>query len=120
MLEARDIAWTFEVGEDGGVKLSPERRRHVLLVFQEAINNVVRHAHARRVAMRRGVHGSKLEAEIIDDGRGIEAAGNGDSQSREGRGLSNMRSRARDLGGALTVTTGDDGGTRVHLFVPVH
>lgn len=119
ILDARDIAWTFDVPEDGSLKLSPERRRHVLLVFQEAINNIVRHAQARRVTMRLQVIGGTLYAEITDDGRGIEAT----SASADGRGLSNMRSRARALGGDLTITSGDGegttNGTRVHLVVPL-
>jgi ligand-binding sensor domain-containing protein/two-component sensor histidine kinase len=129
ILDARDLAWTFEVPEDGSVKLSPERRRHVLLVFQEAINNIVRHAQARRVTMRLRVSGGTLEAEIADDGRGIEAT----SGSTDGRGLPNMRARARELGGDLTITSGPGSiasegsvageratsGTRVHLAVPL-
>jgi streptogramin lyase/two-component sensor histidine kinase len=121
ILDARDIAWTFEVPEDGSVKLSPECRRHVLLLFQEAINNVVRHAHARRVVMRLAVHGARLEAGITDDGRGFDAAhaDAGAHATADGRGLSNMRSRARTLGGDLTVTSGTAGGTHVRLAVPL-
>jgi signal transduction histidine kinase len=65
--------------------------------------------------MRLGVNGAKLEAEIADDGRGI----NGSTHHGDGHGLNNMRSRARDLGGELTVMPGDQGGTRVQLLVPV-
>ena len=55
MLDARDIRWTFDAPEHGAtIRLSPEHRRHVLLVFQEAINNVVRHARARRVSLGLG------------------------------------------------------------------
>jgi ligand-binding sensor domain-containing protein/two-component sensor histidine kinase len=136
MLDARDIAWTFDAPEDGAIKLSPERRRHVLLVFQEAINNIVRHACAHRVTLRLRVDGARLVAEIEDDGRGFDAAKrdaganganaangtNGASSaaaSDGGYGLSNMATRAGALGGRLTVTSQPGRGTRVHLDVPL-
>jgi len=121
MLEARDIGWTFDAPLDGAsLKLSPEHRRHVLLVFQEAINNVVRHAQARRVSLRLAVNGGhRLEAQIEDDGRGFtlehESRGNGNG----GYGLSNMATRARELGGELIVTSEVGRGTRVNLTVPL-
>jgi ligand-binding sensor domain-containing protein/anti-sigma regulatory factor (Ser/Thr protein kinase) len=132
MLDARDIVWTLDAPEDGAIKLSPECRRHVLLVFQEAINNIVRHAHARHVSLQLRVDGMRLEAEIHDDGRGFDAAkreaggngGNGSSGNNgaspsDGYGLSNMASRARALGGTLTVTSEAGRGTGVHLMVPI-
>jgi ligand-binding sensor domain-containing protein/two-component sensor histidine kinase len=116
MLDARDIAWTFDAPENGAmIRLSPEHRRHVLLVFQEAINNVVRHARARRVSLGLGVDGHRLRARIEDDGRGFAT----DDASIAGRGLSNMASRARELGGELIVTSEPAAGTRVHLAVPL-
>jgi signal transduction histidine kinase len=87
----------------------------VLLVFQEAINNILRHAQARTVALRLGVNETTLEGDIIDDGRGIDTA----QVDGDGRGLSNMRSRARALGGELTVSDATGGGTRVQLAVPL-
>jgi signal transduction histidine kinase len=116
MLDARDIHWTFDAPENGAtIRLSPEHRRHVLLVFQEAINNVVRHARARRVSLGLGVDGHRLRARIEDDGRGFAT----DDASIAGRGLSNMASRARELGGELIVASEPAGGTRVHLAVPL-
>ena len=116
MLDARDIRWTFDAPENGAtIRLSPEHRRHVLLVFQEAINNVVRHARAHNVALGLSVDGHHLRARIEDDGRGFAT----DDASIAGRGLSNMASRARELGGELTVTSEPSAGTCVQLAVPL-
>jgi ligand-binding sensor domain-containing protein/signal transduction histidine kinase len=116
MLDARDIRWTFDAPDNGAtIRLSPEHRRHVLLVFQEAINNVVRHARARRVSLGLGVDGHRLRARIEDDGSGFAT----NDASIAGRGLSNMASRARELGGELTVTSEAAAGTRVDLAVPL-
>jgi ligand-binding sensor domain-containing protein/signal transduction histidine kinase len=119
MLDGCNLCWSFEVPEDGTIKLSPECRRHVLLVFQEAITNVVRHAQAREVRLRLDIDGNHLKAEITDDGLGLDAT-QGQAAS-DGRGLYNMRTRARDLGGTLTITSPDANGrgTSVHLIVPI-
>jgi two-component system sensor histidine kinase UhpB len=49
---------------------------------------------------------------ITDDGRGLQ------NQSG-GRGLRNMRDRARMLGGNLAVTSEAGKGTAVHLSIPL-
>ncbi len=127
MLEARDIGWTFDAPLDGAsIKLSPEHRRHVLLVFQEAINNIVRHAQARHASLLLKVDDHHLHAEIADDGRGFDVMTPASPASvadvagaNGGRGLSNMATRARELGGDLKVTSETGRGTRVRLSVPL-
>lgn len=115
LLDARDIDWTFDAPVHGAdIRLSPEHRRHILLVFQEAITNVVRHARAHRVALRLGVDGTRLDASIVDDGTGFDSRHNG-----HGRGLGNMAARARALGGEVTVASTPGEGTRVHLTASI-
>jgi signal transduction histidine kinase len=121
MLDAREIGWTFDAPDDSAsasavIRLPAEHRRHVLLVFQEAINNIVRHAEARRVSLGLSVNGRRLQVKIEDDGRGFEA----DDARLAGRGLTNIATRARELGGELTITSAPAGGTRVWLAVPLH
>jgi signal transduction histidine kinase len=126
MLDAQGVTWTFEAPAEGAVeRLSPEVRRHVLLIFQEAINNIVRHAGATRVRLSLHVRGRRLEAEIADDGRGFAAQAGGPSAdgsgrrapgtTAAGRGLQNMVSRARDLGGQVRVDSNPGQGTRIHV-----
>jgi signal transduction histidine kinase/ligand-binding sensor domain-containing protein len=131
MLDPAGIAWTLDGASDEALARVPSVvRRHVLLVFQEAINNIARHAGARHVTLRLGVEHRLLRAEIHDDGRGfvmpsaaadtpIETAGDGVSGDPAGRGLRNMARRARELGGALEVTSAPGRGTCVRLAVPL-
>src|SRR5436305_12865256 len=53
------------------VKLDPEQRRHLLLIFKEAINNIARHAECAAVSLSITVSHSRLIVEIRDDGRGL-------------------------------------------------
>jgi ligand-binding sensor domain-containing protein/signal transduction histidine kinase len=119
MLDGQNIQWTFDTDGDGAaIKLTLEHRRHILLLFQEAVNNVVRHAAARRVALSLRVAGNQLVAVIKDDGRGFEHA-NGSADSGQGNGLTNMARRAHELGGVLVVRSEPGEGTEVSLSTPL-
>ena len=84
-------------------------------IIQEAMTNVARHARARtcRVRLSFDQIGSILELETTDDGVGMP------EDRRAGVGLSSMRERAEELGGALVVEPGSEGGTRVLARLPV-
>jgi signal transduction histidine kinase len=84
-------------------------------IIQEALTNVARHAHARtcRVRLSLDRNSGVLEVEITDDGAGIPG------ERVAGVGLSSMRERAEELGGALTVERGPEGGTRVLARLPL-
>jgi signal transduction histidine kinase len=92
----------------------------ILRIVQEALTNVLKHARARSVTLATCLHddGERrwVRVTIIDDGCGFDPAGlAGDSP---GRGLRNLRSRARLLHGRLTLRS-RAGGTEVTLDLPV-
>lgn len=93
----------------------PERVAvHLVSVLTEALANVARHAHASSVTVRVAAHGGVLVADVEDDGVGPPT-----SSSVPGNGLRNMRSRAVELGGGLTVHERVDGGTALCWSVPL-
>jgi signal transduction histidine kinase len=77
--------------------LRPERNIHVMAILQEAMANVVRHAHARHVSITADCWANSLRVMVRDDGIGLS------SQVTEGHGLRNMRDRASLLHGQLAV-----------------
>jgi signal transduction histidine kinase len=88
-------------------------RRNVFLIMKEALNNLIKHAEARNVHIGTVLVGDRLRITITDDGRGF-------AQEREfGNGLRNMRQRAADIGGELTVQGTEGQGTRVKLTIPL-
>ena len=105
--------WHIDV-PDEALQLSPHAALQLLRVAQEALTNVVKHAGASEVDVRLGLVDGQLELEVRDNG--IGAAGVGDDSS--GRGLTNMRVRAGQLGGQVHVH-GGSGGTRVTVQVPL-
>ena len=96
--------------------LDPELATAVFRIFQEAMTNVFRHAHASSVEVRLVDEAGVLRLDVIDDGRGIAEAQRDVAGSL---GLLGMRERARTFAGALDVTPRPTGGTAVTLRLPV-
>ena len=84
-------------------------------ICQEALNNVARHAEAKRVTARLVAIPEQVQLIIEDDGRGF-----GPARIPEGRyGLVGMNERARMLGGNLDIKSSPGAGTRVEVTVPL-
>lgn len=93
-------------------QMGPQRKLHLLRILQEAITNAIRHSGADRIAVRTTwLPDQQLQIEIIDYGSGLQRDA---EPTSSGRGLANMRYRANQLGGDLTVTSTSEG-TRVCL-----
>lgn len=95
-----------------------EEARQVLRIAQECLSNVMRHAKASRVIVscRYAADMGCMEFEVRDNGVGIA---HNMAQEAIGKGLENMRQRARLMGGELTIASKFGGGTRVQLTLPL-
>ncbi len=93
---------------------------HVALyrIAQEALNNVVKHANARSIAMQlrclqpgpgSGTDEATVELEIRDDGCGFDMA----DVPADRLGLGIIRERAEAVGAELTIASAPDEGTRI-------
>lgn len=80
-------------------------------IYKEALTNIVKHSKAKVVNVIINVSLEKLFISIRDDGIGLEEV------KKMGRGITNMKARAREIGGKLTVT--HDKGTCVRLDLPL-
>jgi signal transduction histidine kinase/ligand-binding sensor domain-containing protein len=123
VLEAQGIDWELRVPpEVESLKLGPDERRHLFLIFKEGINNVARHgAGAKAVSLSIAVEGRQLVGQIKDDGCGFTPQGPSAERSkgRGGNGLPNMSTRAEQLGGRLEIASSPGTGTRLTLRVPL-
>jgi len=90
---------------------------NVYRIVQESLNNILKHARARRVQIKleRDVHA--VELSIVDDGCGFEMDTAGDSL--KGLGLKNITERVRMLGGKLAIHSQPGQGTRVEVTVAI-
>ncbi|MDR3686569.1 MAG: histidine kinase [Coriobacteriia bacterium] len=86
-------------------------------IVQEALTNVVRHAHAEHATVRVDVKDDKLALLVIDDGAG--AAAGAAASAGTGRGLIGMRERVDVLGGTISAGPGESGGFEVRATIPL-
>jgi signal transduction histidine kinase len=113
---ARAIAFAFRAPQDDrSVPVTADVRRHIFLVFKEAVNNIVRHSGATQADVDIRVDGNWMTLTVCDNGRGFDPARRG-----EGHGLVSMHDRARMMGGRLEVTAQRGGGTMLRLTAPLN
>jgi signal transduction histidine kinase/ligand-binding sensor domain-containing protein len=94
--------------------LPPGTEQEILRVAQEAIQNVKKHAGARKLAVQLDYGPQEIGLEVRDDGQGFAP----DEAPAPGHyGLTGMRERAAVIGGKLEVTSEPGAGTTVRLRV---
>jgi two-component system sensor histidine kinase ChiS len=94
--------------------LEAEERRNVFLVVKEAINNIVKHSHAREVRISASIVEEQLKICVHDDGCGFPPG----KDSTLGNGLRNMKQRMTDVEGTLTIESTPGSGTTLELSLP--
>ena len=88
---------------------------HLYYIAQEAVNNAIKHGHARQIVIRLAAVEHQGTLTIQDDGSGIGNLVPGN----KGVGLHLMNYRARMVGGSLEVQRVGTGGTIVTCLFPV-
>jgi signal transduction histidine kinase len=94
--------------------VSGEMRHHLFLAAREALNNAVRHAGANEIGFRVRVLEDRLEISISDNGSGFDPSGRSN-----GHGLSNLRTRLKNLNGRCELESAPGAGTTVSLQLPL-
>ncbi len=85
-------------------------------ICQEALANIGKHAHAKRVEVILWLVSDRALLEIKDDGRGFDQKL---VRSSIGHGLANMQTRAGNAGGEVDLTSEPGKGTSVLAWVPL-
>ena len=106
-----NVALELDLPDDLG-DLPPGVEQNVYRIAQEALENVVRHAEARRLTVGLRLAGNTLRLAIGDDGQGFDPA---TPAAGERFGLKGMAERAAVFGGRLCLESAPGGGTRVQL-----
>ena len=95
--------------------MAPELAVNLFRVIQEALNNALKHAHAKNLSAHVEGTNDYVAFTLTDDGSGFDATASEDS----GYGLKNMERRISALKGQFTLTTAPGGGTRISVKVPL-
>jgi PAS domain S-box-containing protein len=88
---------------------------HLYRLAQEAVNNAIKHGHARSIVIGLAATKGGGALTIIDDGCGFEAA----AKNPSGLGLRTMSYRAKMIGGSVDVRSLPNHGTSVCCVFPL-
>jgi signal transduction histidine kinase len=113
------IAANFQA-DDPGSRLTRDVENCLYRIAQEALNNVVKHARARRVSVVLEVRHADVALSVQDDGCGFDPNGQTRMNGRcHTMGLDGMRERATLCGGRTRINSMPGAGTTVAISVPI-
>ena len=120
----RDISSAHEIAIDfrtldsrlWGLSIPDDAALCLYRITQEALRNVIRHSQATQVTVDMSIVDNRIDLLIIDDGVGFNRE---EVAWKRSLGLTSMQERARLVGGAFSIQTGNGEGTTIHVSVPV-
>ena len=110
------IEYSFDA-EDVEHLLSRDAKLALYRIVQEAVSNVIRHAHATHLGIRLGVVDGEVRLAVSDDGTGFDPDRR--PTSARGLGIVGIRERAAILGGRANVRSEPGRGTDIEVSAPV-
>jgi signal transduction histidine kinase len=93
--------------------LPPPWQENLLRIGQEALTNALKYSHARNFETRITYKAKELRLELQDDGDGFKV-----KDRHDGVGLTGMRERVEQMGGALQIASSRGRGTKITVLVP--
>ena len=106
-IQARMIA-------DSEILLSAEKETEIYYIVEEALNNILKHANAKSVLVKLKQRKESIYLEIVDNGCGFDS----DNVKFGGKGLGNIKERAKRIKGKLKIASSPEHGTKITLVVP--
>ena len=98
---------------DENIQLDKDSEIALYYIAQEALNNILRHAHAKNVSVNLKQTRQNVILEIRDDGQGFDIK----KLDNSGLGLRNMKERALQANGKFKITSKVKTGTKVVVSV---
>jgi len=98
---------------DEDISLSKSKEVALYYITQEALNNVLKHAHAQSVLVTLKQTRQNVILEVVDDGGGFDVK----NVDRGGMGLRNMKTRTEQVNGSLKITSTPGAGTKIKVKV---
>ncbi|KIC92020.1 tetratricopeptide repeat-containing sensor histidine kinase [Flavihumibacter sp. ZG627] len=115
VLGAKGIDFEFIADDEvERLKLLMDVRKNLYLIFKEAVNNMIKYSGADKALFSLSSSNNNLTMLIKDNGKGFAV-----ENSRVGNGLKNMKKRADEIGGQLTIDSLPGKGTTIVLNLAV-
>ncbi|WP_295615114.1 sensor histidine kinase [Chamaesiphon sp. GL140_3_metabinner_50] len=94
-------------------QLSLQSSYQLYCIVQESLTNIQKHAQAERVTIDSKIVNNGTVLQICDNGKGFSLA-----RPHPGFGLRNMKERVQCLGGEFYLTSNEEQGTQIKIFIP--
>jgi len=116
----RNLVWLdFHSSGLDKCRLPPQVETAVYRVVQEALTNVLKHAHASRVSVMLEYRHDELLVIVEDDGRGFQLTGPISLPAEgSGLGLVGIQERVALVSGSLNIESDPGAGTTVAIRIP--
>jgi Signal transduction histidine kinase len=102
---------------DEDIDLNADQATALFRVFQEALTNISKHAHATRVDVNLKRTKTGITLDIADNGRGMEQS---DRLKPHSFGIRGMMERVGSLGGKLSITASPSAGSLITIQIPLN
>ena len=89
--------------------ICPDKTLQIYRILLEACTNALKHSAPNRIGVALRRDGNQIEIALADDGAGFAA-----QAAPPGRGITNIRTRAQQIGAALAIDSSASG-TRISL-----
>ena len=94
------------------IALAPDLRKHLILLFKEAMNNTLKYAGASKSSLHADLEGHLLRIIFQDNGKGVTP-----NKQSKGYGLQNMERRAKAIQAKYTFESQPEKGTQISLEI---
>ncbi len=93
------------------ITLPMDYRHNLFLILKEGINNSLKYSYCDQLSLKAAVSGKKLEVILKDNGIGLKP-----NYKKNGNGLTNMKNRAKKIGGDLFINSDIYKGTELKFM----
>jgi signal transduction histidine kinase len=109
------IQFDVDVSVFDKIRITLDEKIAIYRIIQEQLNNIMKHAEAKRVRIQAFAGNKKIMIEIADDGKGFDL-----SVRKKGIGLINIISRAELFNGDVQIITAPGKGCMMRVTLEIH
>jgi signal transduction histidine kinase len=110
-----NLKYTIETDEKIHWKdISEDVKVNLYRIFQEIIQNVIKHSKAKNIALKFTVKENKMTISFSDDGIGFKY-----KKNKKGIGFKNMQSRIKKINGTFNLYSKKGLGTKIQICIPI-
>ena len=99
-------------------KLNRQKQVMLFSIFQEALNNIQKHANAKKIIVHLNYEENMLLMQIKDDGNGFDKSETGKKILDKGSGLLNMKHHSEMIGATFIIESEINNGTEINITLP--